>query len=350
MSEQYIESSMRTPSQKDPLFHQMAAENDSVFETPLRPGSLSEFSGQDSARERLEVLIGAAKQRGETLGHCLFSGPPGLGKTTLATILAKAMGSNLIVAAAPILERTGDLAGILTKLGEGDIFFIDELHRLNRSVEEFLYQAMEDYSLDIMLDSGPSARSVRVPLKRFTLAGATTRSGLLTAPLRTRFAFTCRLDYYSADVLETILARSCRILNLNPEPGSLTEIAKRSRGTPRIANNLLRWVRDFAQMRNNNVLNREAAINALHMLAIDEQGLDEMDKKILEVLIVYYEGAPVGLSTLAIAVGEESETIEEVYEPFLIMQGFIKRTPRGRQATPLAYKHMNKDLGDIPDA
>jgi len=227
----------------------------------------------------------------------------------------------------------------LTKLNDGDVFFIDEIHRLNRSVEEYLYQAMEDYTLDLMIDSGPAARSVRVPLKRFTLAGATTRAGLLTAPLRTRFAFSCRLDYYPANVLETVLQRTSRILNLEVGPEALQEIAKRARGTPRIANNLLRWVRDFAQMRAKGSMSKDVVVKALAMLAIDDRGLDEMDKKILDVIIDHYGGGPVGINTIAIAVGEEGGTIEEVYEPYLIMQGFLKRTPRGREATALAYQH-----------
>lgn len=342
MAKNFIESSMPQGEKPPPPQRQLFAKGDVTFEVPLRPQALAEFVGQDNARERLEVLIGAAKQRNEPLGHCLFSGPPGLGKTTLANILAKAMGSNLVTVAAPILEKTGDLAGILTTLGQGDVLFIDELHRLNRSVEEFLYQAMEDYVLDIIIDSGPAARSVRVPLKHFTLAGATTRAGLLSAPLRTRFAFTCRLDYYTHEVLEVILARTCRLLNLSIGSESLREIAKRSRGTPRIANNLLRWVRDYAQMRAGSSFDKAVVVKALEMLAIDDLGLDEMDKKILDVIIDYYEGGPVGLNTLAVAVGEESDTIEEVHEPYLIMQGFIKRTPRGREATALAYRHLNK--------
>lgn len=315
---------------------------DATFDVPLRPQSLADFAGQDQIRERLEVLIGAAKQRGDVLGHCLFSGPPGLGKTTLANILAKAMGTNLVVTSGPVIEKPGDLAGVLTNLKEGDILFIDELHRLSRAVEEYLYPAMEDFVLDLMIDSGPSARSVQVKLNRFTLAGATTRTGLLTAPMRSRFAFSCRLDYYPPHILEKVLQRTSRILNLNIDAHGSMEIARRARGTPRIANNLLRWVRDYAQMRTNNLINKEVVNQALEMLAIDEMGLDEMDKKILEVIIDHYEGGPVGINTIAVAIGEESSTIEEVYEPYLIMQGFLKRTPRGREATPLAYEHMAK--------
>lgn len=317
-------------------------QEDKSFEVPLRPQSLGDFIGQDSIRERLEVLIGAAKMRKESLGHCLFSGPPGLGKTTLANILAKAMGSNIVVTSGPVIEKAGDLAGVLTNLKDGDILFIDELHRLSRTVEEYLYPAMEDYVLDLMIDSGPSARSVQVKLNKFTLAGATTRMGQLSAPMRSRFAFSCRLDYYTPEVIVSILQRTSRILNINLDKDVALEIARRARGTPRIANNLLRWVRDYAQMRSGNKIDKSVVDSALAMLSIDDRGLDEMDKKILEVMIDHYNGGPVGLNTIAVAVGEESATIEEVNEPYLIMQGFIKRTPRGREATDLAYKHLNK--------
>lgn len=315
---------------------------DESFEVPLRPQSLTDFSGQDQIRERLEVLIGAAKQRNDPLGHCLFSGPPGLGKTTLANILAKAMGTNIVITSGAVIEKPGDLAGVLTNLKHGDILFIDELHRLNRVAEEYLYPAMEDFVLDIMIDSGPSARSVQVKLNRFTLAGATTRVGLLSGPLRSRFAFNCRLDYYQPPIIAKILQRTGRILNLDISTESAMEIAKRSRGTPRIAINLLRWVRDFSQMRTSNFIDTHVVNSALNMLLIDEKGLDETDKKILEVLIDHYQGGPVGLNTIAVAVGEEGTTIEEVYEPYLIMQGFLKRTPRGREATPLAYQHLGR--------
>lgn len=330
MTNSFIESSLCQP--------------DATFDVPLRPQSLAEFDGQEQIKERLEVLIGAAKQRGETLGHCLFSGPPGLGKTTLANILAKAMGTNLVVTSGPVIEKAGDLAGVLTNLKEGDILFIDELHRLNRTVEEYLYPAMEDFALDLMIDSGPSARSVQVKLNRFTLVGATTRTGLITAPMRSRFAFTCRLDYYQPAVLEKILQRTSRILNLEITKDALKEVANRARGTPRIANNLLRWVRDFAQMRAGNKVDTDVVQKALQLLAIDEMGLEEMDKRILSVIIDHYNGGPVGLNTVAIAVGEEGSTLEEVYEPYLILQGLLKRTPRGREATPLAYKHMGREL------
>lgn len=328
MTKSFIESSLSKP--------------DATFDVPLRPQSLSEFAGQEQIRERLEVFIGAAKQRGDVLGHCLFTGPPGLGKTTLANILAKAMGSNLVVTSGPVIEKAGDLAGVLTNLKEGDILFIDELHRLNRTVEEYLYPAMEDFALDLMIDSGPSARSVQVKLNRFTLAGATTRMGLITAPMRSRFAFSCRLDYYQPIVLQEILKRTSRILNLDIDSEALMEIAKRSRGTPRIANHLLRWVRDYAQVRAGNKIDVSVVGKALNMLAIDDKGLEEMDKRILSVIIEHYKGGPVGLNTIAVAVGEEGSTIEEVYEPYLIMQGMLKRTPRGREATALAYQHMEK--------
>ena len=320
------------------------AKEDSQFEGPLRPQTLKEFSGQDEVRERLEVFIGAANKRKEALGHCLLSGPPGLGKTTLAYIIAKAMNSSIVVTSGPMIDKPSDFAGILTNLKNGDVLFIDEIHRLNRNVEEYLYPAMEDFILDIMIDSGPNARSVQVKLNKFTLIGATTRVGLLTAPMRSRFAFNCRLDYYIPGVLQKILLRSGKILAIDMDREGAHEIAKRARGTPRIANNLLRWVRDYAQMRTGSMIDRDVVDQALKMLAIDEKGLDEMDKKILSVIIDHYGGGPVGLNTLAVAVGEEGQTIEEVYEPFLILLGFIKRTPRGRMATSLAYEHLGKKM------
>lgn len=334
---------MTSHSHEQSFIESTLAKEDPSFEIPLRPQSLADFYGQDEVRERLEVFIGAAKQRQEALGHCLLSGPPGLGKTTLANIIAKAMETSLVVTSGPLLERPGDLAGILTNLKEGDVLFIDEVHRMNRVVEEYLYPAMEDYVLDLMIDSGPHARSVQVKLNKFTLIGATTRSGLLSAPMRSRFAFTCRLDYYTPDVLKKILTRSAHLLRLDIDDEGLKEIATRSRGTPRITNHLLRWVRDYAQMRaSHKTINRDIVIHALEMLAIDERGLEEMDKKILTILIDHYGGGPVGLNTLSLASGEEPQTLEEVYEPFLILQGFIKRTPRGRVATALAYEHLGK--------
>ena len=312
------------------------------FDIPLRPQSLDDFVGQDLIRDRLEVLIGAAKQRGESLGHCLFSGPPGLGKTTLANILAKAMGTSLVVTSGPVIEKPGDLAGILTSLKTGDVLFIDEIHRLNRVVEEYLYQAMEDFALDLMIDSGPNARSVQVKLNPFTLAGATTRLGLLSEPLRTRFAFTCRLEYYDPETLQKILQRTAHILNVQLDHPSAMEIARRSRGTPRVANHLLRWVRDFAQMRNNNQIDHGIVNRALQMLSIDEKGLDEMDLKMLRVMIEHHQGGPVGINAIAASIGEEPNTIEEVYEPYLILQGFLKRTPRGREVTPMGHEHIGK--------
>jgi Holliday junction DNA helicase RuvB len=315
------------------------------FEAPLRPLSLDDFTGQESVKERLTVLIGAAKQRGEALGHCLFNGPPGLGKTTLAHIIAKAMGTQCIVSSGPVLEKAGDLAGILTNLKEGDVFFIDEIHRLSRSVEEYLYTAMEDFSLDLLIDSGPAARSVQVKLNRFSLVGATTRVGLLSSPLRSRFALNLRLDYYAPNVLEQILLRSAKILKVVLDKEAAGAIALRARGTPRIANNLLRWVRDYAQMQGTSRIDAKTAGIALDMLHIDHLGLDEMDKKILQVMIAHYQGGPVGISTLAAALAEEAHTLEEVHEPFLILQGFIKRTPRGRVATPLAYAHLKDSHG-----
>lgn len=329
-------------TQKNNFIESSLCEADVSFDVPLRPQSLSDFVGQDQIRERLEVIMSAAKQRGEVLGHCIFSGPPGLGKTTLAGILAKSMGTNLVVTSGPVIEKAGDLAGILTNLKEGDVLFIDEIHRLSRNVEEYLYPAMEDFCLDLMIDSGPNARSVQVKLNRFTLVGATTRMGMITAPMRSRFALNCRLDYYPAHVLETILHRTSRILNLTVDNQGIAEIAKRSRGTPRIANNLLRWVRDYAQIKAGNKITRDVVEKALVMLSIDELGLDEMDKKILRVMIEHYNGGPVGIATIAVAIGEEASTIEEVNEPYLILQGFIKRTPRGREVTPLGVQHMNK--------
>lgn len=334
MSNEFIQSS---------FYREKTAIEDQQFEVPLRPQSLTDFAGQDHVRERLDVLVSAAKMRNESLGHCLFSGPPGLGKTTLANILAKVMGTNLVVTSGTVIVKPGDLAGILTNLKDGDILFIDEIHRLNRTIEECLYPPMEDFKLDLMIDSGPNARSVQIPLKKFTLVAATTRVGLLTAPLRSRFLFTTRLDYYPPHVLETIILRTSRIVNLPLDKAGAAEIARRARGTPRIANNLVRWVRDYVQTRVKGDITHQIVCQALDMLSIDERGLDEMDKKILQVMIEHFNGGPVGLNTIAVAVGEEPHTIEEVYEPYLIMLGFLKRTPRGREVTQLGIQHMQRE-------
>ena len=306
----------------------------------LRPSLFSEFTGQAKVKERLEITVAAAKQRGEAIDHLLLSGPPGLGKTTLAHILAKAMGANLKSTSGPTIEKAADLAGLLTNLDEGDVLFIDEIHRLQKTIEEYLYPAMEDFKLDIIIDSGPNARSVRLNLPRFTLIGATTRSGLLTAPLLTRFPIRERLDYYQADQLEKIIVRSARLLEIEIEARGASEIARRSRGTPRIANNLLRRVRDFAQVRHQGRITAGVADQALAMLEIDENGLDEMDKRILEAVIVKFGGGPVGVGSLSVAVGEEPDTLEEVYEPYLIMEGYLKRTAQGRVATELSYRKL----------
>lgn len=315
-------------------------QSDPVLDTPLRPQLLDEFVGQEQTRERLKVLLDAAKQRGDILRHCLFSGPPGLGKTTLAHILAKMMGTNLVVTSGPVIEKAGDLAGILTNLKQGDILFIDELHRLSAVVEEYLYPAMEDFALDLVIDSGPSARTVQIKLQPFTLVGATTRIGLISAPMRSRFAFSCRLDYYEPEVLAKILLRTAGLLKMEVDASALQEISERARGTPRIANNLMRWVRDYAQTRHEGKVTREVADRALSLLTIDKIGLDEVDVKILRVIIDLYQGGPVGLNAIAASIGEEKSTIEEVYEPYLIMRGLLRRTPRGREVTPRAYEHL----------
>ena len=318
--------------------HEALAAKDAAFEMTLRPPTFRDFTGQAKVRERLELFVQAAKKRKEPLGHMLLSGPPGLGKTTLAFIIAKEMGVNIRCTSGPVIEKPGDLAGLLTNLEKGDILFIDEVHRLQTAVEEYLYPAMEDFRLDIIIDQGPNARSVRINLPRFTLIGATTRSGLLTEPMRTRFEINCRLDYYVADDLQLIVQRSARILNVDIDHAGADEIARRARGTPRIANNLLRRVRDYAQVKADGKITKDIADKALTMLDIDQHGLDEMDKRILDTLIHKFSGKPVGLSSLAVAVGEEPDTIEEVYEPYLIMEGFLNRTAQGRVATENAYK------------
>lgn len=313
---------------------------DAVIEMTLRPAIFSDFTGQAKVKERLEITVAAAKQRNEAIDHILLSGPPGLGKTTIANIIAKAMGSNLKATSGPTIEKAGDLAGLLTNLEAGDVLFIDEIHRLQKTIEEYLYPAMEDFKLDIIIDQGPNARSVRLNLPRFTLIGATTRSGLLTAPLLTRFPVRERLDYYEATQLQQIVLRAARLLNIEMDESGAMEIARRSRGTPRIANNLLRRVRDYAQVRGDGRVTREIADRALAILEIDENGLDEMDKRILEAVITKFGGGPVGVSSLAVAVGEEPDTLEEVYEPYLIMEGYLKRTSQGRVATELSYKKL----------
>ena len=310
---------------------------DPEFDLSLRPSRFTDFVGQQKVRARLELFVEAAKGRGDVLDHVLLSGPPGLGKTTLAHILAEAMGANLKATSGPVIDKPGDLAGLLTSMERGDVIFIDEIHRMQKTVEEYLYSAMEDFVLDIMIDQGPHARSVRLNLPKFTLIGATTRSGLLTAPLRSRFGLTARLDYYDAKDLQSIITRSARILNVDMDAAGAREVAGRARGTPRIANSLLRWVRDYAQVRAGNKITADVADQALAMLEIDEHGLDEMDKRILEAIIQKFAGGPVGLSSLAVSVGEEADTLEEVYEPYLIMEGYIHRTPQGRVATERAY-------------
>ena len=324
----------------DRIISDVLTKPDAALEMTLRPSLFSEFTGQARVKERLEIAVQAAGQRGEAIDHILLSGPPGLGKTTLANIIAKAMGSNLKSTSGPTIEKAGDLAGLLTNLEAGDVLFIDEIHRLQKTIEEYLYPAMEDFKLDIIIDQGPNARSVRLNLPRFTLIGATTRSGLLTAPLLTRFPIRERVDYYHADQLQKIIVRSANLLNIHIEEPGAHEIARRSRGTPRIANNLLRRVRDFAQVRGDGRITIQVADQALAMLEIDQNGLDEMDKRLLETIIVKFAGGPVGISSLAVAVGEEPDTLEEVYEPYLIMEGYLNRTPQGRVMTELGYKKL----------
>ncbi len=319
---------------------EVVIQSDGDLEGVIRPQEFEEFSGQEKILKNLKVFVKAAKKRGESLDHVLLHGPPGLGKTTLANIVANELEVSMKITSGPILDKPGDLAGLLTSLDEGDALFIDEIHRLSPIVEEYLYSAMEDYRIDIMIDKGPGARSVQISLNPFTLVGATTRSGLLTSPLRARFGIQCHLEYYDAKVLQKIVERSSKILNIGIESGAAYEIASRSRGTPRIANALLRRVRDFAQVEGNGTIDLKITKYALDALNIDKRGLDLMDNKILSTIITKFKGGPVGAGTIATAVGEDIGTLEEVYEPFLIKEGFIQRTPRGREVTDLAYKHL----------
>jgi len=315
-------------------------EEDRDLELSLRPTNFDEFVGQAKVKEQLSIFIQAARERGEALDHCLLYGPPGLGKTTLAHLMARSLNANIRVSTGPVLERAGDLAGLLTNLADRDVLFIDEIHRLSSVVEEYLYPAMEDYKLDILIDRGPAARSIQLDLPRFTLVGATTRAGLLTGPLRSRFGVTLRLDYYEPEELHQILRRSARLLNVQVKEEGFAEIALRSRGTPRVANRLLRRIRDVAQVRGDGQITGPLAREALILLEIDEHGLDDLDMRFLRALIEKFRGGPVGLGTLAVTVGEEEGTLEEICEPYLIRQGFLQRTPRGRVATPQAFEHL----------
>jgi len=327
------------------LHSEESSNSDKEVEKVLRPKLLDDFAGQRKNTNNLSVFIDAAKLRGDTLDHVLLHGPPGLGKTTLSNIIANELEVGFKVTSGPVLEKPGDLAGLLTNLEEGDVLFIDEIHRLSPVIEEYLYSAMEDYKIDILIDSGPNARTVQITLNPFTLIGATTRSGMLTAPLRARFGISCRLEYYDAKTLTDIVERSSGILNIPIEYEAAYKIASRSRGTPRIANALLRRVRDFAQIKGDGTITPKITDIGLEALNVDQHGLDEMDNKILSIIIDKFQGGPVGLTTIATAVGEDSGTIEEVYEPFLIQEGYLMRTPRGRKATELAYKHLDKNIG-----
>ena len=317
-----------------------SSSKDKEFENILRPKSFGDFLGQEQIISNVKVFVKAAKQRSEPLDHVILHGPPGLGKTTLSHIISNELSTNLKVTSGPVLEKAADLAGLLTNLEEGDVLFIDEIHRLNKVIEEYLYSAMEDFKIDLMIDSGPSARSVQIKLNPFTLIGATTRSGLLSAPLRSRFSINFRLEYYSKDILEKIVNRSAKILDIPIDSKAAKEIAKRSRGTPRILNNLLRRVRDFAEVEGNGKITHDISIKSLDALKIDKKGLDEMDNKIIDAIINKFNGGPVGIKTIATACGEEANTIEEVYEPFLVQEGYIKRTQKGRVATERSYNHL----------
>ena len=328
--------------EEDRLINSELDNEEVQFDNSLRPSQLAEYVGQEKIKENLNIFIAAAKLRDESLDHVLFYGPPGLGKTTLANIIASEMDANIKSTSGPVIEKSGDLAALLTNLKKGDVLFIDEIHRLSNVIEEILYSAMEDYKLDIMIGQGPSARSIKLELPPFTLVGATTRAGLLTSPLRDRFGVVHRLDYYSEKELEIILTRSAGILEIAIVPDGANEIARRSRGTPRIANRLLRRVRDYAQVKADGIITREVAASALEMMEVDGKGLDKMDHKLLLAMIENYSGGPVGIESLAASISEEKDTIEDVLEPYLIQTGFIQRTPRGRIATPKAYRHFNK--------
>ena len=327
-----------------------ALTDESVVELSLRPQRLAEFIGQQKVKESLRVWIDAALARREPLDHSLFFGPPGLGKTTLAELIARELGVNIRTTSGPALEKPGDLVGTLTNLRSGDILFIDEIHRLRPIIEEFLYPAMEDFKIDIRLSEGPKAQTITMPIERFTLIGATTRFGMLTPPMRARFGIVERLNYYPSEDLELIVKRSAEVMKVGVDDGGANEIAKRSRGTPRVANRLLRRIRDFAQVRHDGYISRQVAHEGLQMLDVDEFGLDDMDARILKTIIEKFEGGPVGLNTVAAAVGEDSNTIEEVYEPFLVQHGFLQRTPRGRMATPLAYRHFGYTVPKVAPA